>query len=259
MSKRQSTKRPSNPLPLKTTASLGFSPGRGRCCWRITLFVEEKTLPLEGRKICIDPGHPSEVGIGTKGKKATEVGVAWRMALLVKDLLRERGATIVLTKSREREMVKNRRRAEIANAANADLMLRLHCDAEGRTGASVYYPDRPGRSSDGMRGPSAAVIAISRKAGQAFHPAFRAELNGVFADRGLLTDAQTFIGGKQGALTGSIYSKVPVLLVEMCVLTSPADEAFITSKSGEARMARALAKGAEAAVLATAAPQEPPK
>lgn len=203
---------------------------------------------LTGKRVCLDPGHPSENGLGARGKRgATEVRVAWRIANLVKTLLQTRGAQVRLTKSRERERVTNIRRAEIANDFRADLMLRLHCDAEGKTGASVYYPDRIGKASDGARGPTAAVLHSSREAGKHFHRAFRATLKGSLADRGLLTDRQTFIGGKQGALTGSIYSRVPVLLVEMCVLTTPADETFITSKNGEAIMARALAAGVEAA------------
>ena len=59
---------------------------------------------------------------------------------------------------------------------------------------------------------------------------------------------QTAVGGRQGALTGSVFSKVPVLLVEMVVLTNAKDEAFILSKQGRALMVDALAKGVLAAV-----------
>ena len=34
--------------------------------------------------VCIDPGHPSEVGEGTRGKRITEMKAAWKVALLLK-------------------------------------------------------------------------------------------------------------------------------------------------------------------------------
>jgi len=49
-------------------------------------------------------------------------------------------------------------------------------------------------------------------------------------------------------LTGSIYSRVPVLLVEMCVITNLGDEAFISSERGRAKMVEALRAGIRASV-----------
>jgi N-acetylmuramoyl-L-alanine amidase len=54
------------------------------------------------------------------------------------------------------------------------------------------------------------------------------------------------VGSQQGALTGSIFSTIPVVTVEMAVITQPDDEAFIASPRGQARMARALFSGVEA-------------
>jgi N-acetylmuramoyl-L-alanine amidase len=75
-----------------------------------------------------------------------------------------------------------------------------------------------------------------------------AELEGIFRVNPAKTDLATAIGAKQGALTGSIYSQIPVLLVELCVLTNPKDEAFILSSKGRRSLAGALAKAAIAAV-----------
>jgi N-acetylmuramoyl-L-alanine amidase len=212
--------------------------------------MEMDELPLKGRRVCLDPGHPSENGVGTRGKRLTEVGVAWRVAVRLKTLLQATGADVVMTKRREMEKVTNRRRAQIANAARADLMLRLHCDAAATSGISTYYPDTAGTAPDRTHGPSRAVIDGSRRAARPFHDALIRSLGGALNDRGLLTDRQTGIGAKQGgALTGSIYSGVPVLLVEMCVLTNPRDEAFMAAHDGEARMARALFEGVRAALI----------
>ena len=199
-------------------------------------------------KICIDPGHPSEVGEGARGKKLTEIHAAWQVAKRLETLLATAGHTVKLTKSREREFVKNRRRAEIANAFQADLLVRLHCDSEGGTGFWTYFPDRPGTDATGKRGPSPEIIAACKLKAPKFHAALAAELKGVLRNNGCLPDIRTAVGSKQGALTGSIWSQVPVVLVEMCVLTNARDEAFLLSDSGQERMAKALAAGVEAAL-----------
>lgn len=201
----------------------------------------------QAQTICIDPGHPSENGIGTQGKKETEVGVAWKVGLRLKKILEADGYTVVMTKSAERQKVTNARRAEIANKAHSDFMIRLHCDAGHGSGLASYYPGEVG-SVGRSRGPSKEVISESRAAGEKFHPAVMKVLKGSLPDAGLHTDRKTKIGGKQGALTGSILSHVPVVLVEMCVLGNPKDEAFIATEAGKDKMARALAAGVEAVV-----------
>lgn len=197
--------------------------------------------------ICIDPGHPSEVGNGTRGKRFTEIQVVWKVAVLLKQKLEADGYRVVMTKSSENQMVRNKARAEAANKSSASLLLRLHCDAAPDRGFASYYPSQQGKA-EGKRGPSAAVITASKAAGKKFHPAVIRSLDGLIPDRGLLTDLQTAIGHKQGALTGSIFSKVPVLLVEMVVLINPKDEAFLSNQDGFDRLAEALRAGVHAAV-----------
>jgi N-acetylmuramoyl-L-alanine amidase len=171
------------------------------------------------------------------------------VALRTRTLLQAAGANVVMTKTRENEPVTNKRRAEIANRANADLMVRLHCDSEGGSGTATFYPDRAGRAPGGARGPRPEVIVSSIRVAKAFHPAMMQVLKPELRDRGCLPDLRTYIGGKQGgALTGSIYSEVPVLLVELCVLTHWRDERFAASEAGLSRFARALTAGTIAAL-----------
>ncbi len=199
-------------------------------------------------KICIDPGHPSEVGEGARGKKLTEIRAAWLVAKRLEVLLKAAGHEVKLTKSSEKEFVKNRKRAEIANTFQANLLVRLHCDSEGGTGFWTYFPDRQGTDSTGKRGPSAEIITACKQCAPKFHAALAAGLKGALRDNGCLSDIRTAVGSKQGALTGSIWSQVPVVLVEMCVLSNAKDEAFLLSKVGQERMAKALAAGVEAAL-----------
>ena len=199
--------------------------------------------------ICLDPGHPSEVGRGTRGKHITEIQAVWKVALKLQSLLQQEGLTVVMTKQSEEQFVRNEERANIANHAHAALMVRLHCDSDAGSGVATYVPTRQGKNN-GKVGPDWSVIAGSQHMAQVFHPAMMRSLAGSLPDRGLHSDTATQVGGKQGALTGSIYSQVPVLLVEMCVLTNPEDEAFIDNEQGQQQMAQAMADGVAAALEA---------
>lgn len=205
----------------------------------------EKSATLAGRIICIDPGHPSETSPGTKGPTGvTENRMNWVIALKLKQALSDQGARVVMTKNSENELVTNRRRAEIANSAGAEVMVRLHCDAAQASGFMLFYPDRQG-TVQGVTGPPQHVRAASRTAADAIHRGMGEVLSGHLRSRGVRGDSATYIGSRQGALTGSIFSKVPVVTVEMCVLTNASDERFIASAAGQERMVRALMAGLE--------------
>jgi len=197
--------------------------------------------------ICIDPGHPSEVGRGASGKKITELEAVWLIGSRVGKRLEELGYKVVLTKSKQDELVKNRRRAEIANESKADLMVRLHCDGAGSTGFAVYWPSKQG-TAQGRTGPTQEVIERTSKIVPVFHKELGSALKGKLRDNGLKGDEKTLIGSRQGALTGSIFSEVPVLLVEMVDLTNPKDDAFIASKEGQDLYVEALVRAIKKSV-----------
>ncbi len=219
---------------LGLCALLGFMGTRSRA----------QSQPLSGLTICIDPGHTSETSAGTASRdgKLTERHVNWIEAERLRGLLNAEGATVVLTKQTEGQIVTNRRRAELANAAHAVLLLRLHCDSNAPSGITTYYPDRQG-ARFGVTGPSADIIHRSHQAALVFQPALAQSLRGELPSGGVKGDSATFVGGKQGALTGSIFARVPALTVEMCVLTNAHDYAFIRTPQGQEQMARALAAG----------------
>lgn len=227
----------------KRTAWLVF----GVCAW-LCLFANSagraQTLPLSGLTICIDPGHTSETSAGTQSQdgKLTERHVNWIEAQRLRALLTADGVHVVMTKQTEGQIVTNRRRAETANAAHAMLLLRLHCDSNAPSGITTYYPDRQG-TRFGVTGPSREVIEQSHAAALVFQPALAQNLRGMLPSGGIKGDSATFVGGKQGALTGSIFAQVPALTVEMCVLTNAHDYAFIRTPSGQEAMARALCAG----------------
>lgn len=196
--------------------------------------------------VVVDPGHPSEGALGASGPAgATEIQVNWAVATRLRSLLEADGYTVVLTKLAEEELVTNRHRAEIGTLHGADMIVRLHCDAGSHAGTATFYPDRQG-TRWGVTGPPPAIIAASRELAEALHPAMIAALGPGWPDLGIKGDSRTAVGGRQGALTGSIFSTVPVVTVEMVVITEPEEEAFIASPEGQARMAGALAAGIRA-------------
>jgi N-acetylmuramoyl-L-alanine amidase len=202
--------------------------------------------PESGRTVvCIDPGHPSEVASGQNVQNGTsEAHVDWVVAAKLREALEARGYEVVLTKSSEEELVRNKERALVANRARAALMIRLHCDASSARGFAVYYPDRQGKAKDGSVGPAPAVIEGSRRAAEAVHAGLVEGLDGALQDNGVRTDYQTKVGREQGgALTGSIFSEVPVVTIEMVTLSDPGDAEFIKTEEGQRRMAEAIADG----------------
>jgi N-acetylmuramoyl-L-alanine amidase len=211
------------------------------------LYAGLQRLPsaVAGRVICIDPGHPSETSAGTSGPSGvSENHINWVIAQKLRDDLRSAGAIVVMTKHSENEHVTNRRRAEIANEANADIMIRLHCDAAPSRGFSIYAPDRQG-TRYGVTGPEQSVIDASTAAMGSFYEGMKSVLTGTLPGRGTHGDSATYVGARQGALTGSIFAEVPTLTIEMCVLTNAQDEAFITSEAGQETMVEALRAGLE--------------
>src|SRR5919202_485715 len=131
----------------------------------LTLAGQAPSRPV----VVLDPGHPSETSAGDVVQHgATEVGVAWRVARRLERLLRARGYAVVMTKAREGQLVRNRERARIANAAHAALLVRLHCDSSDASGFALYYPDRQG-TAEGRTGPSDDVIRRSRAAADSLH------------------------------------------------------------------------------------------
>jgi len=192
-----------------------------------------------GPVVCIDPGHPSETSGGAAANGVVERQVNQAVADSLQGLLEARGFRVVLTKHGVDERVTNRRRAEIANECGAAVFLRLHCDASHAPGFTLYYPDRA-VALGGVTGPSAGLRAASRRIAEELHAALASRLTRL-RDRGVLGESRTAVGARQGALTGSVHSRVPVVLIEMADLESPSDAKLIGSAEGRSYVASALA------------------
>lgn len=207
------------------------------------LSSADTAIPKYPTTICVDPGHPSEVSAGRAVQNGLqEAAINWQVAQYLIQDLKQMGYNVECTKTCVDERVTNRHRAEIANESGASLLIRLHCDTGGGSGYTLYYPNRQGRKN-GKTGPPPYVIKSSAAAAKAVHKGMAAKLKGVLRDNGVKGDTATRIGSKQGALTGSIYSLVPTVTVEMVFLSNKANAGFIGTEKGRMKMAAALAKG----------------
>ncbi len=172
----------------------------------------------------------------------TETHIDWMVALKLRKDLVNMGCKVLMTKSSENQLVKNRDRALTANRAGADLSVRLHCDSSPDSGYALYYPDRPG-TAQGKTGPSNKVMSRSKYVAELLDKGMASLLTDTLKNGGVRGDSKTLIGSRQGALTGSIFSEVPVVTIEMVVLRNAGDAAFIRAEAGQQKMADAIAAG----------------
>jgi N-acetylmuramoyl-L-alanine amidase len=86
-------------------------------------------------------------------------------------------------------------------------------------------------------------MEASKRAAEAMHAGMSGALVGALKDGGVRGDSKTLVGSRQGALTGSIFSEVPVVTIEMVVLSNAHDAEFIKTEEGQQKMAQAIADG----------------
>ncbi|MFZ5949612.1 MAG: N-acetylmuramoyl-L-alanine amidase family protein [Candidatus Rifleibacteriota bacterium] len=193
--------------------------------------------------IAIDPGHPSETSRGCIHHGLTELDICWQTALELEKLIAaEPGFKAIKTKNEVNTLVTNRERAEIANNASAIVLIRLHCDSGIGSGCTLYYPDKPG-TVQGVTGPSEDVMLASGKAARYLQEGLAETLENRLKLNPIKTDSDTFVGSKQGALTGSIFAKVPAVVVEMVYLNNASDAAFIKETANQQLLAKGLLAG----------------
>jgi N-acetylmuramoyl-L-alanine amidase len=213
--------------------------------------------PLAGKVIVLDAGHqlgnhnfPEEInrlvpaggfskpcnttGTATDGGYA-EATFAWKVTVKLKAKLEKSGATVVLTRTSNREdrwgpCVDVRGRA--GNKKNADLKLSIHGDGSLASSAHgfhvIYPPDRAPYTDDVFKA-SKRLALVTKDA---------------LVSKGF--SVANYIAGGDGlderADLGTLnLSDVPVVMLEAGNMRDSGDAAVMTSAKGQARYARALA------------------
>ena len=196
---------------------------------------EPQPLPLEGRIICLDPGHcvTEEAGkgyrepisplsdetkprylSGTRGASLTEEQLNLQVALKLRDALEALGAEVVMTREVSEISLPNTERCRIANESGADVHVHIHADGSESTsanGVSVLIPD-----GDLLGTPS--IAEESARLGQLMVDCV-SEATGA-KNRGTVPRSD---------LTGLNFSEIPSVFIEMGFMTNPEEDALLSS------------------------------
>ncbi|GGO16272.1 N-acetylmuramoyl-L-alanine amidase [Microbispora rosea subsp. aerata] len=231
---------------------------------RTAALSDATAKPLAGKTVVIDPGHNGGnyrhtkeinrlVNISNQKKACdttgtstndgyTEAAFTWDVSNKLAKLLKARGATVKLTRSRHTEWGPCiDQRAAIGNKANADAAISIHGDgaAAHLRGFHIIMPKKIG-------GPVDAVVDDSARLGKAVRDAFR---------RGTGLPYSNYIGRQalnyRSDLGGLNLSRVPKIFIECGNMRNPTDAAKFKDRKFRQRMAKALADGLENYLLAT--------
>ena len=199
--------------------------------WLRQLFGGGRTGPSQRFVIAVDPGHGGKYSGATvdhplhPGQKVLEKEITLQIGLKLAQLLRSDGHHVVLTRDRDTHLSDDlngdlRQRADMANAAGAEVFVSIHCNSAENPGASgietYHFPD----STYGR----ALANHIQRKLTQAF-PDHR--------NRGV--KAENFAVLR--------WTNMPACLVETEFLTHRESLLFLLEEQNQDRIAAAIHDG----------------
>ena len=224
------------------------------------------------RVVVIDAGHGGR-DLGCKGTThgAREKTIALELAVALRDRIVERHPDIQVLLTRERDVfVPLHERARIANRAQADLFLSLHCNA---------LPSAPkARGSESyVMGLHTAQhnLDVAKRENAAIHlegdgdhdhydfdpdsPAGHITLSmfqHAFLEQSmtLASNIETALGAREGRRSRGVKqagflvlkeTAMPSVLVETGYLTNPSEEAYLKGEAGQATTVEALYRGVE--------------
>lgn len=192
--------------------------------------------PLHGRTIVVDPGHGGTAAtdsyrVGPGGER--EEWIDLRVALLLRELLEERGARVLLTREGDDD-IGLKARADLAREADADAFISIHHNATADPAVNfpiVYYHGYASRNRAG--------VALARRVAERLDHA----LFGGAADPSVVSDHVIFAGSGTAVLRHS-YG-IPGVIGEASFFTNPAEEARLRDSTWNRREAEAYAQALE--------------
>jgi N-acetylmuramoyl-L-alanine amidase len=203
---------------------------------------------LAGKVVVIDPGHQQyantntePVGPGSTTMKmkvtAGTSGISTHIAesqfvldlgLQLRDVLKAKGITVVMTRTTQAVNISNVTRAKIANDAHASLFVRIHADGwtdASYNGLKVLYPASITGWTDDIAAASKSAATIAQSE---LIKATGAKNLGIVA---------------RSDLTGFNWSNVPVILPEVGFMTNVAEDKLMATKAYRDKLVNGMAQG----------------
>lgn len=203
---------------------------------------------LKGVTVCIDPGHQRKTQVETVRRApniaesvTTRIGsasgtatgrkesiVTLEISVLLRDMLLAEGATVVMTRDTQKTFVGMLERAYIPNEANADFVLRLHCNSgnEWAQGIQIYCP------SDSSYAQAVADLETYRAMGNTLLSAMKAATG---KTRGGCTMNNSYVGNN--------WSMMPSFLVEMGYMSNQEEDYQLSSPVYQQWLAQGMVEG----------------
>ena len=192
---------------------------------------------LAGKVICVDPGHGGTATtdpfrVGPSGER--EEWVNLRVSLLLKELLEEKGATVVMTRMGD-ENIGLAERVEIVRKHSADLFLSIHhnATADPRVNFPIIYFH--GNASENQAG-----VALGKEIARGL---VREMYHGE-TPVSLVSDHTIFSKSGTAVLRGT-YG-IPAVLAEASFFTNPEEELRLRQEDHNRREAQAYLQALEA-------------
>ena len=205
---------------------------------------------LNGHVVCLDPGHQSfDVDMsatepngpgsstmkvlcttGTSGDYtgAPEYALNLDIALLVREILEQRGYQVVMTRMNNETAISNRQRAELAASEGAEIFVRIHAnssDDHSTSGALMLSPS--------SQNPYVShLYAESERLSSCILDAYCQSTG--FRKLSILYD---------DTMTGINWSQVPVTIIEMGFMSNEHDDTMMNDPEFRKTMAAGIADG----------------
>jgi dipeptidyl aminopeptidase/acylaminoacyl peptidase len=185
---------------------------------------------LKGKKICIDPGHGGTAAtdsyrVGKNGER--EEWINLRVSLLLKQMLEDKGATVMLTRTTDSN-VSLEARSAMAKANGADAFISIHHNATADRNVNFPIIYFHGAASENMAG-----VELAKDIQQSFVKYFFKRNTPV----SVVSDYTIFPTRGASVLRGT-YG-IPAVLAEASFFTNEKEESLLKQKQHNADEAQA--------------------